>query len=91
MMNEKDKYIINPTPYKAKDGSYHATMEEVEEENRKYWIKVDEFLYCPDKDIVLTSSQLEQIRLNPSASTLVSIIHQLVRQQLEEETKGIKR
>ncbi len=79
-----DKYIDDPTPYKALDGSYHATMEEVEAVNEKYWAKVMNSIAFPNKDILLTSTQLEQIRLNPSFASLVSVLHQIMQQQLKE-------
>lgn len=75
-----DKYIDDPTPYKALDGSYHATMEEVEAVNEKYWAKVMNSIAFPSKDILLTSTQLEQIRLNPSFASLVSVLHQIMQQ-----------
>lgn len=92
MMDDKydyryDKYIDDPTPYKASDGSYHATLEKAELANIAYWSKVIDFITYPSKDILLTPSQLEQIKLNPSVASLVSVIHQVMQQQLNEKNK----
>ena len=35
-----DPIIKDSKPFKAKDGSYHATMEEVDKANEKYFINV---------------------------------------------------
>ncbi len=85
-----EKYIVDPTPYKAYDGSYHATMEGVEIANNDYFSKIINLFTYPEQDIPLTPSQLEQIKSNPTTTSLVSVLNQVIQQQLNEQNeKGI--
>ncbi len=82
-----EKYIVDPTPYMALDGSYHATMEDVERANSVYWDNIMNFITYPEQDIPLTPSQLKQIELNPSSASIVSVLHQIMQQQFSEQNE----
>ncbi len=85
-----DRYVDDPTPYKALDGSYHATREEAEVSNSLYVNRVIDFITDPVLDIPLTQTQLEQIMLNPSINTLLSILRYAMQQQYgENKEKGL--
>ena len=87
MSDVYDKYIDVPKPYKALDGSNYVTIKEAEAANNRYWNTFIEFIINPDNDILLTPAHLAQIKLNPSAASLVSVLHNIMQEQLNEKNE----
>lgn len=90
------KIIKDSKPFKAVDGSYHPTMEEVEAFNNAYWQYKNPIII--DKDSELFSAPLSQevfdrIISSPSYSTLIDILEEKVKSQHREEdvSNGMKR
>lgn len=61
-----DQIIKDSKPFKAKDGSYHATMEEVEKANEDYFRKEKEDLVSVKEQL---SCYINGVRVEPQATT----------------------
>lgn len=77
-----DSIIKDPKPFKAKDGSYHATMEEVEKANEEYY-KMRKSKLCSFKDEL---SYINGVRVEPQTTTDWD-----TKEAVNEESKGMKR
>ena len=77
-----DPIIKDPKPFKAKDGSYHATMEEVEKANEEYY-KMRKSKLCSFKDEL---SYINGVRVEPQTTTDWD-----TKETVNEESKGMKR
>ncbi len=56
------KYIKDPRPFKAKDGSYYATMREVERANNDYFRRAKESLVSVKKQILTDEEYCNKMR-----------------------------
>ena len=61
-----DPIIRDSKPFKAKDGSYHSTMEEVEKANEDYFRKEKENLVSVKEQL---SCYINGVRVEPQTTT----------------------
>lgn len=77
-----DPIIKDSKPFKAKDGSYHATMEEVDKANEEYFKMKKSALYSWKGEL----SYISGVRVKPQITTEWD-----TQEVINEESKGIRK
>lgn len=89
------KIIEDSKHFKAVDGSYHASMAEVEAYNSIYWQYKNPFIIDKDSELFsspLTEGVVDRILASPTYRSLIDILEErVISQHLgEEESKRVK-
>lgn len=95
-MKDEEKIMKDSTPFKAVDGSYHATMEEVKAFNEAYWQYKNPVMIDKDSELFkapLSPEIYDRIVASPNYRCLIDILEErLGLKQLDDgESKGMKR
>ncbi len=92
---KKEKIVQDPTPFKAVDGSYHATMNDVRAFNDAYWTYKNPIIIDKDSESFsapLSKEDLDRIVFSGTYRGLIDVLEDRFSQSLSNnESNNMKR